>query len=165
LRQYDGGRFANVLGYHASYFRAQSYWQLAQSKYTTADAKAKGMGEAVTYLRVAVAKFEEGKGFVSVIGGAYKANFDKKLAEAVALRDKAHKENQKVYYDPESKPADLTKPNAQNFVNMVAMTEEMNAVPEMDGKLRHLVPPQVRAMNDELKNVLQGIITAEFTKI
>ena len=35
------------------------------------------MGEAVTYLRVAVAKFEEGKGFVSVLGGAYKANFDK----------------------------------------------------------------------------------------
>ena len=35
----------------------------------------------------------------------------------------------------------------------------------LDGKLRHLIPPAVRALQDELKQVLQGVIQEEFTKI
>jgi len=36
LRQYDNGKFANILGYHARYFMALAYWQLAQGKYNAA---------------------------------------------------------------------------------------------------------------------------------
>jgi hypothetical protein len=39
-------------------------------------------------LKITVAKFEEAKPFVNVLGGAYKVNFDKTYGEAVALRDK-----------------------------------------------------------------------------
>ena len=35
----------------------------------------------------------------------------------------------------------------------------------LDEKLRHVVPPAVRQMQDELKNELQGIIQGEFTKV
>lgn len=35
----------------------------------------------------------------------------------------------------------------------------------MDAKLRHLVPPQVRQMQEELKNMLNGIVQGEFTRI
>ena len=45
------------------------------------------------------------------------------------------------------------------------MTEEINAPPEIDNKLRHVVPPAVRALQDELKNILQQIIQTEFTKV
>lgn len=36
LRQYDNGKFANILGYHARYFNALAYWQLASGKYAAA---------------------------------------------------------------------------------------------------------------------------------
>ena len=38
------------------------------------------------------------------------------------------------------------------------MNEEINVPPELDEKLRHIVPPAVRVLQDELKNVLQQII-------
>lgn len=36
LRQYDMGKFANILGYHSKYFTALAYWQIAQHKYALA---------------------------------------------------------------------------------------------------------------------------------
>lgn len=33
LRNFDSRKFANVLGYHARYFMAQSYWQLGSYNY------------------------------------------------------------------------------------------------------------------------------------
>ena len=45
------------------------------------------------------------------------------------------------------------------------MSEEVNGTPELDDKLRHLVPPAVRQMQEELKNMLGGIVQGEFTKI
>ncbi len=57
------------------------------------DKNAKGIGRAVTYLKITVGKFDEAKNFVNTIGGSYKTNFDKKYAEVIALRDKALKEN------------------------------------------------------------------------
>jgi hypothetical protein len=50
-------------------------------------------------------------------------------------------------------------------VNLEACAEEMNKPAEIDNKLRHLVPPEVRAMQDELKNECQNVIQGEFTKI
>lgn len=51
------GKFANILGYHAKYFIALAYWQIAQHKYNQAVKAAKGMGHAVAYLNQAVAQF------------------------------------------------------------------------------------------------------------
>ena len=48
------GKFANILGYHAKYFNALAYWQIAQHKYALAIKQAKGMGLAVAYLNMAV---------------------------------------------------------------------------------------------------------------
>jgi len=50
-------------------------------------------------------------------------------------------------------------------VNLVSVADEINQPPELDNKLRHLVPPAVRAMQDELKQVLSQIIQNEYTKI
>lgn len=53
----------------------------------------------------------------------------------------------------------------QNFVNLIPMTDEINAKPDLDDKLRHIVPPAVRVLQDELKNILQGVIQSEFSKV
>jgi len=57
------------------------------------------MGQAVAYLNAAVTQFQQAAVYVKPIGGTYQANFDKKLAEATALREKAAKENSMIYYD------------------------------------------------------------------
>jgi hypothetical protein len=44
-------------------------------------------------LKLTVEKFEEAKPFVNVLGGAYKANFDKTYGETIKLRDNMLKEN------------------------------------------------------------------------
>lgn len=54
LRQYDQGKFANILGYHAKYFNALGYWELAKAKHEQAKKAAKGMGVAVAYCQMAV---------------------------------------------------------------------------------------------------------------
>ena len=76
LRAFEQGKFANVLGYHAKYFSAQAFFQLAEAEYKTADTKAKGMGRAVTMLKITSARFAEAAKFVAVVGGSYKVNFD-----------------------------------------------------------------------------------------
>lgn len=94
LRAHETGHFANILGYHSKYYMAMAYLQLAEGQVAIVDAKSKGCGQCVTMLKQTVIKFDEAKPFVTVVGGAYKANFDKTYAEAVALRDKMIKENQ-----------------------------------------------------------------------
>lgn len=112
LRSFDTGKFANVLGYHAKYFFAMAYFQLAEAEYKAAEKAAKGIGRAATYLKITVAKFDEAKPFVNALGGSYKANFDKKYSEVVALKDKCVNDNQTVYYEGEPEAASIPKPNA-----------------------------------------------------
>jgi len=140
------GKFANILGYHAKYFSALAYWQLAQHKYTTATKAAKGMGQAVGYLNRAVAEFNACKVYVTPIGGTYQQNWEKKLQEASELCAKAQKENNSVYYELAVKAESIEVPNPKNYVKLVDCSAELNAVPELDNHLRHLVPPAVRAM-------------------
>lgn len=71
LRQFEQGKFANILGYHAKYFHALAYWQLAQAKYAEAKTKAKGMGIAVAYCQAAVQHFQAAQPYVKPIGGTY----------------------------------------------------------------------------------------------
>ena len=70
------------------------------------------MGKAVTLCKITVAKFDDAKPFVQTLGGAYKAGFDKAYAEAVTMRDKANQENRTIYYDSETHPEEIAKPDA-----------------------------------------------------
>lgn len=138
---------------------------MGSAQYATANTAGKGMNLAVAYLTVTVEKFNEANPFVQALGGAYKANFDTKFAEAQKLLATAIDENKKIYYEPSIPTAELKKPDPQNFVNLLALNEEINTTPELDEKLRHIVPPAVRGMQDELKTMLQGIVQAEFSKV
>ena len=165
LRQYENGAFANVLGYHAKYYMAMAYLQLADGQVAFVNEKSKECGKAVAMLKVTVAKFDECKVFVNVLGGAYKANFDKIYGETVALRDKMIVENRSIYYDSEPDFESLPKPDPQNFVKLVPVLEALNAPVPLENSLRHLVPPAVRSMQEELTKMLQLIVQDQFTKI
>ena len=155
LRAYQNGTFANVLGYHSKYFMAQAYLNLTRATFDAADKAGKGMGLAAAYGKITLAEFEKARPFVNILGGAYKQNFDKKFAEAQELAGKAENENKTIYYEGNIDPSECAKPDPQNFVNLSSVAEELNKTPELDNKFRHLVPPAVRQMQDELKNVLQ----------
>ena len=82
MRGFDGRKFANVMGYHAKYFQAQSYWQLGSSLFKKANDEGRGMALSIANLTVCVEKFNEAKPFADMLGGGYQSNFTTKAAEA-----------------------------------------------------------------------------------
>ena len=67
---------------------------------------------------------------------------------------KSTQENKSIYYERAVPFEDLPKPDPQNFATMTDMSAELNQTPELDEKLRHIVPPAVRVLQDELKVIL-----------
>ena len=123
-----------------------------------ANDEGRGMALAVANLTVCVEKFNDSKAYADALGGAYQSNFNTKAAEAQALLAKAIDENKKIYYEANIPTSELAKPDPQNFVNLLQMNDEINVAPELDDKLRHIVPPAVRVLQDELKGLLQQMI-------
>jgi uncharacterized membrane-anchored protein YhcB (DUF1043 family) len=74
-------------------------------------------------LKNTVARFEEAKIFANVLGGSYKANFDKTYGETTELLKKMSNENKQVYYEAEVDPALVPKPDPQNFVKTISVLE------------------------------------------
>lgn len=122
------------------------------------------MNQAIAYLTLAVEKYTEAKPFAEACGGPYKTNFDAKMNAAQALLAKSIQENKTIYYESQIPTSELPKPDPQNFVNLQTQADEINARASIEDKLCHLVPPQVRALQDELKQQLSGILQQEFTK-
>jgi len=69
------------------------------------------------------------------------------------LTEKAIKDNKSVYYEKVVDANEINAPDLQNFVKL-NMVKDLNEACDLDERLRHLVPPQVRALIDELKNIL-----------
>lgn len=164
LRTFDNQRFANVLKYHSLYFEAMAYYTLLDMGYKEANNKAKGMGRVAGLGKVTLSKFEACKQIVTSLGGAYAQNYNAKLKIAIELTEKAIKDNKSVYYEKVADAAEINAPDLQNFVKL-NMVKDLNEKVDLDERLRHLVPPQVRTLIDELKNILQNVITEEFNKI
>lgn len=70
------------------------------------------------------------------------------------IKEKAINENKTIYFEKEVPEAQIPKPDLQNFVKLDAVLEDLNAKLSMEDKLRYIVPPAVRVMNEELKSVL-----------
>jgi hypothetical protein len=82
-----------------------------------------------------------------------------KSKEINALLGKASDDNKTVYYEKEPGAKELPPLDPKNFVKLPDVKAELTKTPELDGKLRHLVPPQVRAdvqmLTQQLNQVLQ----------
>jgi hypothetical protein len=85
----------------------------------------------------------------------YKAGFDKAYADAVNMLNKAVQENKSIYYDSEVPVDEINKPDPKNFVSCISIADEINGNSHLDESLRHLVPPAVKEMQNELGKILQ----------
>lgn len=101
LKQYDGGKFANILQYHSIYFGAMAYFVMAQDEFKQANEKSQGMGKVVGYFKKTAAEFDRAKSVVALIPSNYQENFNTKYADVVKLRDKAINENKTIYFEKE----------------------------------------------------------------
>ena len=158
LRSFDNRKMANVLGYHARYFSAMAYWQLGSSTFVKAGQEGRNMNLAVAYLTLCNEKFTDAKQYAEACGGAYLQNFNIKFQEAQTMLAKAIDDNKKIYYEKNIPTSELPKLDPQNFVNLMPMSDEINQKSEIDAKLSTMTPPAVRALEGELKNVLQQIV-------
>lgn len=122
------------------------------------------MGLAVALLKATCFMMEKAKAVVLTIGANYQDNFNNKFTEIIQMRDKAIKDNSSIYFERETPIDQLPKPDCQNFVKMEAVLETLNTKLPIEDKLRHIVPPEVRAMQNELKNQIQDLINQQYEK-
>lgn len=99
---------------------------------------------------------------IGLIPSNYQDNFNTRYADVIKCRDKAIKDNQTIYFDREPNVETLPKPDCQNFVKLEAAMDNIAAKLAIEEKLRHIVPPQVRVMQMELKQKLQEVININF---
>lgn len=99
LRAFENQHFANVLGYHSKYYNALAWSLLLDGQVEFVDKNSKECGKAVTIAKVALKKFDECVPFVNTLGGQYKQNFDKQLAETQSVAKRMMDENKKIYFD------------------------------------------------------------------
>ena len=95
---------------------------------------------------------------MTLIPSNYQENFNTKVADLTKLREKAINENKTIYFEKEMPIDQVPVPAAQNFVKMEAVMDNLQGKLAIEDKLRHIVPPQVRAMQIEIKQKLQEII-------
>lgn len=104
------------------------------------------MGLAVSMFKATLAIFDQAKAVVLTIPPNYQDNFNKKYTEISAMRDKAIKDNKSIYFEREAPLDQIPKPDLQNFVKLEPALDNIQAKMPIEDKLRHIVPPQVRAM-------------------
>ena len=120
------------------------------------------MGHAAGYFKAAISKFDNAQKVVFGIPANYQENFKNKYEEACKARDKAITENKNIYFERETPENQIPKPDMQNFVKLEALVEDLNGKLPIEDKLRHIVPPAVRALQEELKNLLQDIVNQHY---
>lgn len=110
------------------------------------------MGLAVALLKATAFMMDKAKAVVVTVPANYQDNFNNKYNEVIKLRDKAIKDNSSIYFERETPVDQLPKPDCQNFVKMEAVLENLSTKLPIEDRLRHIVPPEVRAMQNEVKN-------------
>ena len=160
VKAYDNSKFTNILQYHTYYFEAMAYNVTAIEEYKKASDSGKGMGLAVAYFKKVKALMDNAKSVCQMIPSNYLENFNAKIKDIKNILEKAEKDNKTIYF--ESVPGGVPRPDMQNFVKLEPVFEDLNSKLNLEDKLRHIVPPPVRGMQEELKNILQEIINQQY---
>lgn len=103
---------------------------------------------------------------VKNIPQSYSTNWKNKLAQAQKLAAESEDKAKKVFFEKMPDYKDVPMPDSKNFVKYDESAKELlDAVPHMNEILRHVIPPNVRKMQAELKECLQNVIDQEFRNI
>ena len=81
VKNFDNGKFANILQYHTYYFEAMAYNVIANEEFKNANTAGKGMGIAVGYYKKVCSILEQAKPITQLIPANYLENYNAKLKE------------------------------------------------------------------------------------
>ena len=156
--QISVGSMNGHLGYHAAYFKAISYYMIGAEEQKKADDSAQGMGQAVGYLKLSLALMNSAKAKSAAVPTTYRQAFMEKFAEAEQAYAAAKKDNEKVYFEREPDAKDLPPIVKKSFVKFISIEDEITKGSKLEESLRHMVPVEVRVMQDEFRNEVNAII-------
>lgn len=154
IKLFDSGRFCGVMHYHSYYFEAMAYLCLAIETYKNVAETSKGIGLAMGYYSKTLQVMDGVKSVVMAIPPNYQDTYNKKINEVKTGLGKAKSDNDSIYFEKVIGADGVTRPDAQNFVKMEPMQGEIDHTHNIENQLRHIIPPQVRVMQEELRGLL-----------
>lgn len=163
IKRFNNGQFAGILEYHSKYFEASAWLVLGINRFTVAKDKGSNMGEAAGTIQHAYNLFNSMGPIINTIPNDYSDNYKKKLANAQQMMQKSQELAKTVFFEkiPEFKSIQI--PDSKNFVKFDdSCKADLEQVPIMNETLRHIIPPEVRAMQSELKTHIQNTLDQNF---
>lgn len=100
---------------------------------------------------------------ITKIPADYGENYKKKMANAEQMAKTATDKAQNVFFDPVPEHKKVPMPDSKNFVKFDdSAKEDLTKTPVMNETLRHVIPPEVRAMQTEVKQFIQNTIDQQY---
>lgn len=163
IKAFDKGRFAGILDYHDKYFEGSAWLVLGISRFQVAKEKGEAMGIAAGTATHAHELFQGMQGALTNIPADYAPNFNNKLKQSGDMAKMATDKAKNVFFEKVPDFNQITVPDMKNFVKFDATAkEELDKVPMMNETLRHVIPPEVRKMVEEIKQYLQNQIDQQY---
>ena len=121
------------------------------------------MGIAAGTLQHAYKLFASMQQIISKIPADYGTNYNNKLANAKLMQEKSVDLAKNVTFDKIPEFSKIEMPDQKNFVKFDDSSKgDLEKVPVMAETLRHIIPPEVRAMQSELKTQIQNTLDQNF---
>ena len=163
LKKFDNGRFAGVLEYHREYFKASAWMVLGIDRFKKAKEEGSDMGIAAGTANYAFEVFKKAGAIIPRIPADYHENYKKKLEQSQNMSKMATDKATTVFFEKIPEWSKIPIPDSKNFVKFDdSCKDDFNKVPPMNETLRHVVPPEVRNMQGEIKTQLQNQIDQEY---
>jgi len=119
------------------------------------------MGLAAGIARHAASIFKDSSKYIDKIPPSYKAAYTEKSNQAAKLDQMATEKAESVFFEriPKHDDPKIQFPDPKNFVKFdESIRAELEKVAIINEVLRHVVPPEVRKMQVELKTQIQNMI-------
>ena len=156
----------NILEYHAKYFEASAWLVLGINRFKVAKETGGAMGVAAGTANHAYQLFVNMGPIISAIPSDYGENYKKKLANAEQMAKTSTDKAKNVFFDAIPVHAKVPMPDSKNFVKFDdSCKEELNKTPVMNETLRHVIPPEVRTMQSEIKQFIQNTIDQKYKEL
>lgn len=163
IKRFQNGQFAGILEYHAKYFEASAWLVLGINRFQVAKDTGSKMGEAAGTLNHAHNLFMSMGSVIAAIPIDYKDNYSKKLANSEQMAQKAAQLCKDVFFEKVPEFKSIVMPDRKNFVKLDDSEKaDLEKIPIMNETLRHIIPPEVRSMQSEIKTQVQNTIDQNF---
>ena len=96
----------------------------------------------------------------------YADNFKKKYENAAQMSKTSTDKAKNVFFEKIPDFKDVKMPDNKNFVKFDdSVKEDLEKVPAMAENLRHVIPPEVRSMQQELKQFIQNTLDQHYKEL